>query len=97
MAANCVMVGGLNSIENGMLPVLLKYRKVKALEGWFGFYMYSYQTLQQWQACQEGFMEDTIKNLKLDGGGKYIYTTFTFTALSFSALGIKGVSLRYIY
>lgn len=47
MAANCVMVGGLNSIENGMLPVLLKYRKVKALEGWFGFYMYSYQTLQQ--------------------------------------------------
>lgn len=37
------MVGGLNSIENGMLSVLLKYRKVKALVGWFGFHMYSYQ------------------------------------------------------
>lgn len=42
MAANCVMVGGLNSTENGMLSVLLKYRKVKALEGWFGFHLYSY-------------------------------------------------------
>jgi len=29
-AAKCVMVGeGLNSIENGMLPIFLKYRKRK--------------------------------------------------------------------